>query len=148
MTQTNVGIAEWAQRTESARALEMQLAALLGGWVPRFTPAGAKLLLARHARHFAWHAELWDAVVPVLHDRPEGSAVTEPTLQEAAAVLATATEPRAVYDDVLPHVVAAYRGWSGESTPIAERPVMRVLDLVLHDLDFDAQEGHDLFARD
>ena len=23
---------------------------------------------------------------------------------------------------------------------------MRVLDLVLHDLDFDAQEGHDLFA--
>ena len=31
-------------------------------------------------------------------------------------------------------------------TPIAERPVMRVLDLVLHDLDFDAQEGHDLFV--
>jgi hypothetical protein len=147
MTQTNVGIVEWAQRTESARALEMQLAALLGGWVPRITPAGAKLLLARHARHFAWHAELWDGVVPVLHDRPEGSAVTEPTLQEAAAALATATEPREVYDDVLPHAVAAYRGWSGESTPIAERPVMRVLDLVLHDLDFDAQEGHDLFAR-
>ena len=24
---------------------------------------------------------------------------------------------------------------------------MRVLDLVLHDVDFDAQEGHDLFAR-
>jgi hypothetical protein len=148
VTQTNVGIVEWAQRTESARALEMQLAALLGGWVPHFTPAGAKLLLARHARHFAWHAELWDGVVPVLHDRPEGSVVTEPTLQEAAAALATATEPREVYDDVLPHVVAAYRGWSGESTPIAERPVMRVLDLVLHDLDFDAQEGHDLFARD
>ncbi len=126
----------------------MQLAALLGGWVPRFAPAGAKLLLARHARHFAWHAELWDGVVPVLHDRPEGSAVTEPTLQEAAAALAAATEPGEVYDDVLPHVVAAYRGWSGESTPIAERPVMRVLDLVLHDLDFDAQEGHDLFALD
>ena len=149
MTQTNVGIVEWAQRTESARALEMQLAARLGGWVPRFTPAGAKLLLARHARHFAWHAELWDGVVPVLHDRPEGSAVTEPTLQEAAALLATVDRtPMSVYDDLLPHVVAAYRGWSGESTPIAERPVMRVLDLVLHDLDFDAQEGHDLFARD
>ena len=54
MTQTNVGIVEWARRTESARAIEMQLAALLGGWVPRITPAGAKLLLARHARHFAW----------------------------------------------------------------------------------------------
>ena len=53
-----------------------------------------------------------------------------------------------MYDDVLPLVVAAYRGWSGESTPIAERPVMRVLDLVLRDLDFDAQEGHDLFSRE
>jgi len=147
VTQTNVGIVKWAQRTESARAIEMQFAALLGSWVPRITPAGAKLLLARHARHFAWHAELWDGVVPVLHDRPEGSAVNEPTLQDAAAALATVTEPRGLYDDVLPHVVAAYRGWSGESTPIAERPVMRVLDLVLHDLDFDAQEGHDLFSR-
>ena len=147
MTQTNVGIVEWAQRTESARAIEMQLAALLGGWVPRITPTGAKLLLARHARHFAWHAELWDGVVPVLHDRVEGSTVTEPTLQDAAAALAAVTEPKGVYDDVLPHVVVAYRGWSGESTPIAERPLMRVLDLVLHDIDFDAQEGHDLFSR-
>ena len=115
MTQTNVGIVEWAQRTESARAIEMQLAALLGGWVPRIIPAGAKLLLARHARHFAWHAELWDGVVPVLHDRPEGSAVTEPTLQEAATALAAVTEPKGVYDDVIPQVVAAYRAWSAES---------------------------------
>ena len=147
MTQTNVGIVEWARRTEGARAIEMQLAALLGGWVPRITPAGAKLLLARHARHFAWHAELWDGVVPVLHDRAEESVVTEVTLQDAATALATVSEPKGVYDDVLPHVVAAYRGWSAESTPIAERPVMRVLDLVLRDLDFDAQEGHDLFSR-
>ena len=68
---TQVGIVEWAERIESARALEMQLAAVVGGWVPRISPAGAKLLLARHARHFAWHAELWDGLVPVLHDRPE-----------------------------------------------------------------------------
>jgi hypothetical protein len=147
VTRTNVGIVEWARRTESARAIEMQLAALVGGWVPRVTPAGAKLLLARHARHFAWHAELWDGLVPVLHDRLEESTVTEVTLQDASVALAAVTEPREMYDDVLPHVVAAYRGWSAESTPIAERPVMRVLDLVLHDLDFDAQEGHDLFAR-
>jgi len=145
--ETHVGIVEWARRTESARAIEMQVAALLGGWVPRVAPAGAKLLLARHARHFAWHAELWDGLVPVLHDRPEESAVTEETLQDAVAALASVTEPMAVYDDVLSHIVGAYRGWSGEATPIAERPVMRVLDLVLRDLDFDAQEGHELFAR-
>jgi hypothetical protein len=144
---TQVGIVEWADRIESARALELQLAGVIGAWVPRIVPAGAKLLLARHARHFAWHAELWDGLVPVLHDRPEGSAVVDASLTGAQATLAAATEPKAVYDDVLPLVVAAYRTWSGESTPIAERPVMRVLDLVLRDIDFDAQEGHDLFAR-
>jgi hypothetical protein len=125
----------------------MQIAARLGGWVPRVAPPGAKLLLARHARHFAWHAELWDGLVPTLHDRPEESAVTDERLLEAAAALPAAAEPSGLYDDVLPVVVATYRAWSGEATPIAERPVMRVLDLVLHDLDFDAQEGHDLFTR-
>jgi len=144
---TQVGIVEWADRIESARAVELQLAAVLGAWVPRIAPAGAKLLLARHARHFAWHADLWDGLVPVLHDRPEGSAVVDESLTGAETTLAGVTEPRAVYDDVLPLVVAAYRRWSGEATPIAERPIMRVLDLVLHDLDFDAQEGHDLFDR-
>jgi len=147
-TQTQVGIVEWAARISSARGLEMQLAARLGGWVPRVAPAAAKLLLARHARHFAWHAELWDGLVPVLHDHHEEPAVTEQRLLDASVALTAATEPKAVYDDVLPLVVATYRAWSGEATPIAERPVMRVLDLVLHDLDFDAQEGHDLFAPD
>jgi hypothetical protein len=144
---TQVGIVEWAERIESARALELQLAGVLGAWVPRVSPAGAKLLLARHARHFAWHAELWDGLVPVLHDRPEGSAVVDGDLAGAEATLTAITEPKAAYDDVLPPVVAAYRRWSGEATPIAERPIMRVLDLVLRDIDFDAQEGHDLFAR-
>jgi hypothetical protein len=144
---TRVGIVEWADRIESARALELQLADVVGSWVPRITPAAAKLLLARHARHFAWHAELWDGLVPVLHDRPEGSAVVDDSLRAAEAILSSVTEPKAIYDDVLPLVVAVYRRWSEESTPIAERPIMRVLDLVLHDLDFDAQEGHDLFNR-
>jgi hypothetical protein len=31
---------------------------------------------------------------------------------------------------------------------VAERPVMRVLDLVLRDMDFDAQEGHEHFSSD
>jgi hypothetical protein len=144
---TQVGIAEWAERTGSARAIELQFAAKLGEWVPRVRPAAAKLLLARHARHHAWHAELWDGVVPVLHDRAVGPGISDPVLREAAVALAGLEEPALLYDDVLSQVVAVYRSWSVETTPIAERPVMRVLDLVLRDLDFDAQEGHDLFSR-
>jgi hypothetical protein len=146
-TRTQVGIVEWAQRTSDARGIELQLAAKLGGWVPRVPSASAKLLLARHARHHAGHVELWDALMPVLHDQPASAGIGEPGLREASELLGATEDPAQVYDEVFSRVVATYRAWSEESTPIAERPVMRVLDLVLRDLDFDAQEGHDLFAQ-
>jgi hypothetical protein len=144
---TQVGIAEWAERAGSARAIELQFAARLGDWVPRVQPAAAKLLLARHARHHAWHAELWDGVVPVYHDQALGPGISDPALRETARALASTEEPVLIYDDLLSQVVATYRSWSVETTPIAERPIMRVLDLVLRDLDFDTQEGHDLFSK-
>jgi hypothetical protein len=125
----------------------MRIAATLGSWVPLVPEPAAKLLLARHARHFAWHAELWDGLVPVLHDVSVSDAVAEPALRDAVVALEGVAAPGDVYEHVVPHVVAAYRSWSGEATPIAERPVLRVLDLVLRDVDFDAQEGHDLFSR-
>jgi hypothetical protein len=127
---------------------QTQVAATFGTWVPRVSDPAAKLLLARHARHFAWHADLWDALVPVLHDVVVADAVADPRLTQGLAALNGATTPLAIYDDVLPHLVAAYRGWATEASPVAERPVMRVLDLVLRDMDFDAQEGHEHFSSD
>ncbi len=143
---TQVGIVEWSRRIRGARSMEMRLAATLGTWVQRVPDPGAKLLLARHARHFAWHADLWDALVPVIHDVVVADAIADPQLTQALAALNGAGAPGAIYDEALPHLVGAYRAWSAEATPVAERPIMRVLDLVLRDVDFDAQEGHQHFA--
>jgi hypothetical protein len=143
---TQVGIVEWSRRIRGARSMEMRLAATLGAWVQRAPEPAAKLLLARHARHFAWHADLWDALVPVLHDVVVPDAVADPQLTQSLAAHNAAGHPGAIYDDALPHLVGAYRVWSEEATPVAERPIMRVLDLVLRDVDFDAQEGHQHFA--
>jgi hypothetical protein len=145
---TQVGIVEWSGRIRGARSMEMRLAATLGTWVQQVPEAAGKLLLARHARHFAWHADLWDGLVPVLHDVAVADAVVDPRLAEAVTALGGITTPMGVYDDVLPHVVAAYRGWAAEASPVAERPLMRVLDLTLRDIDFDAQEGHQHFGAD
>jgi hypothetical protein len=144
--QTKIGIVEWSGRIRSARSIEMRLSATLGTWVQRVDDSAAKILLARHARHFAWHADLWDGLVPVLHDVAVPDGVSDPTLQEAVTALTGAAQPLAVYDNVLPHVVAVYRDWANEATPVAERPTMRVLDLALRDVDFDAQEGHEHFS--
>jgi hypothetical protein len=128
--------------------MEMRLAATLGTWVQQVTEPAAKILLARHARHFAWHADLWDGLVPVLHDVGVPDAITDPRLHDAVVALGQITRPAGIYDDVLPHVITAYRSWSAEATPVAERPIMRALDLALRDIDFDAQEGHAHFADD
>jgi hypothetical protein len=142
-----VGIVEWSSRIRGARSVEMRIAATLGAWVQSESGVAVKLLLARHARHFAWHADLWDGLVPVLHDVAVPDAVTDPRLAGAVAAFGEIAGPGDVYEHVLPHVVATYRAWSAQCTPIGERPVMRVLDLVLRDVDLDAQEGHDLFSR-
>ena len=145
-TETQVGIVEWAGRIASARGARDAARGEARGLGAASRPGRRQAAAGPPRRHFAWHAELWDGLVPVLHDHPEGSAITDERLREASTALTAVTEPKALYDDVLPLVVATYRAWSGQATPIAERPLMRVLDLVLHDLDFDAQEGHDLFV--
>jgi hypothetical protein len=141
--QTKIRLVEWSGRIRSARSIEMRLAATLGTWVQRVEEPQSKLLLARHARHFAWHADLWDGLVPVLHDVVVPDGVSDVRLQKAVDALNGVTAPAGVYEAVLPHVVGAYRAWGEDATPVAERPIMRVLDLVLRDVDFDAQEGHE-----
>ena len=144
---TQIGIVEWADRIESARALELQLAAVIGGWVPRITPRAPSSSSPATPVTSPGTRSCGTGSCPSSTTAPRGRRWSTPRSPVRRPQLAAATEPKGVYDDVLPLVVAAYRTWSGESTPIAERPVMRVLDLVLNDIDFDSQEGHDLFTR-
>ena len=51
-----------------------------------------------------------------------------------------------VYQDVVPQLAATYRAWAEAATPVAERPVLRVLDLVLRDLEFDDAEAQRLLG--
>ena len=63
-----MGIEEWARRARSARHAELQLAAAFGREIATAPDGIAKAMLAGAARRHGWHAELWDAVVPVLHN--------------------------------------------------------------------------------
>ncbi|HEX9466989.1 MAG TPA: hypothetical protein VGA11_01135 [Acidimicrobiia bacterium] len=141
---TQVGIVEWARRARSARTLERQIAAVLGDAIPGAMQPGVKLLLARHARHFAWHGDLWDGLVPTLHD----VSVDDPPrpLADVEDVHVENVYFANVYVEVVPRLTATYRAWGVEATPVAERPVLRVLDLVLRDLDFDAGEAQRLLG--
>jgi len=143
---TQVGIAVWAARARRARELEMRLADTIGGWVGAVADPQAQAVLARHATHHAFHAELWDAVVPVLHD----VVVSEDPASDAdlAAVIVAlgdgddvAVGLHTTFTDALPALVAVYKQWAVGTSVVADRPVMRVLDLVLRDEEFDLHEG-------
>jgi hypothetical protein len=143
---TQVGIEEWAARARGARTLEVQLADTVGGWVAVVDDPAAKAVLARHARHHAFHAELWDGVVPVLHDVVvSDDPVDHAGLGGVSAALAGDGDPgtqlHRMFAEALPALVAVYREWAAGTSVVADRPVMRVLDLVLRDEEFDLREG-------
>jgi hypothetical protein len=124
----------------------MRLADTIGRWVAAAPDPAAKAVLARHATHHAFHAELWDGVVPVLHDVVvSDDPADDAGLAGVVAALADADDPAAglhgLFADALPALVAVYREWAAGTGVVADRPVMRVLDLVLRDEEFDLAEG-------
>lgn len=150
---TTITLVEWAARARRARSLEMSLANAFGDLAGAVPDPAVKAIVARHARHHAFHAELWDGVVPVLHDVSVSDDPTDdPGLVRVTAVLGATSDSdpsvrlRRVFDDAVPALVAVYREWAADTSVVAERPVMRVLDLVLRDEEFDLREGANLAA--
>jgi hypothetical protein len=103
-------------------------------------------MLARHARRHAWHAELWDAVVPVLHDvdTADGSShdplVTIVTAMRAGDAT-TAERLAEAYGLLLPKVRERDARWLLDARDVADTPVVRVLDLVGRDHGAEADEA-------
>ena len=138
----------------------MRLADTIGGWVGAVADPQAQAVLARHATHHAFHAELWvgvdrgivrdDDVVQHRHDTvPELGVerVVRGVTREHCLRLRirdrddVAAGLRAAFADALPALVAVYQQWAAGTSVVADRPVMRVLDLVLRDEEFDLHEG-------
>lgn len=132
-------------------AVERRLFEVLGGWVPSVPEPEAKLLLRSHSFQHAWHAELWES----LDGAAQGRATTRDrdfsrvgSLVEGLPGVGpvTADRLRAVYQDVVPALLAAYQQLLGEASALTEGALVRAVGLMVADDEAAVAAGRRLLA--
>lgn len=131
-----IGIVDSARLVTRARDRESALFQVLGGWVPTTDDPHLKLVLARAARRHAWHAQLWERVLPVLHDIEVEPDVTNEGDAVVAALRDAGTGSSrigAYAQAALPWLIADYARWRSHADPVSDGPVLWTLGLVVRD---------------
>lgn len=130
--------------------LERRRFELLGGWVSSTADLEVKLAFARHARHHAWHASLWERHLPhrsgyrpPAHQRPSGGGLTGCMEALAGPDGPEATVERLVgaYRVVAARAVADYARHLGRTSMVSDSALARTGRLVLADQLHDWHEG-------
>lgn len=145
-------IADTARRITRARWLEMRCFEVLGGWVATTVEPEVKLMLARQSHHHAWHAELFDRVLPVASGfdvAPDADAdpAWHALLGAVEGLRATADRLVAAYGVLLPAKLAEYEEWLASADPIRDAPLRRWLGFVVADEQADLAEGRAVLAQ-
>jgi hypothetical protein len=147
---TRVGIVEWTARGRCARTFELLLADAFGKAALAARETSLRVVLARHARHHAFHASLWESVDAVLHDaEPARDACADLDVRELRESLSGEDELvpfRRAVNEFLPTLIGVYRRWASETGTVADRPQRRVLELVLSDEARDLAEARAVVA--
>ena len=144
-------IDDTARRITRARWLERRCFEVLGGWVVSTPEPEMKLALARQSHHHAWHAELFDRVLPSANgldvDQHLGpDPAWDALLASVEQLTATADRLAAAYGVVLPAKLAEYEQWLESADVIRDAPLHRWLGFVVADERADLVEGRALLA--
>jgi hypothetical protein len=125
-----VGAYRWAER----RVFE-----LTGAWAAEADLPAVQIYFDRVSTDCAWHAELWEARLPVLDGwdrealtRPAGPALG-PLFDALAATGSTLGRLAGLTRVVLPRLLVTYERHLARAVPVTDGPVMRALRLVRGD---------------
>lgn len=141
---------ETARWVGAARWLELRCFELLGGWVTTTAEPDVKLVFARQSHHHAWHAELFERVLPSANGFSADGLVTAPDdawtalLDDLVALSATNDRLVGAYEVLMPAKLAEYEGWLDVVDPVQDAPLRRWLGFVIVDEHADLAEGRAL----
>lgn len=141
---------EVARRVGHYRWVELALFEALGAWVASVPEEEVRAWLSVRSHRHAWHAELWEQRLPELRGF-DPDALTAPANPEMERFVASLSESKGddqtseklvgVYRVLLPYLVAAYLYHLEQSSPVADGPTMRALELILRDELEDWRDG-------
>jgi hypothetical protein len=141
---------ETARWVGAARWLELRCFELLGGWVSTTPEPDVKLAFARQSHHHAWHAELFERVLPAANGFSAEGLVTAPDdawaalLDDLVALTATSDRLVGAYEVLMPAKLGEYEGWFDAVDPVRDAPLRRWLGFVIVDEHADLAEGRAL----
>ena len=143
---------ETARWVGAARWLELRCFELLGGWVGTTPEPEVKLAFARQSHHHAWHAELFERVLPSANGFSAHGLVAAPDdawralLDELAALTVTNDRLVGAYELLMPGKVDEYERWYAMVDPVQDAPLRRWLGFVVMDEHADLAEGRGLLG--
>ena len=130
-------VKERGQFVATMRYVQVWLMETMAAWVPTTPEMEVKLLLGEHIFDVAEHADAlgkrtFELRLPLQHSlRPVNSYVD--FLSELAAIGPTPQRIAAVYDVLLPALVARYRHYLDQTDALSDAPTVRILDRYLTD---------------
>jgi hypothetical protein len=137
---TRLGRYVWTQK---------RLFEITGGWVQVTPEANVKLFLATASTKHAWHAELFERLIPEVPGFTPAEVVGPPNPAFAELLAAIANNDLAeqsierlisMYRVIVPNTVGEYQRHIGAASIVCDQPIIRALSLALRD---DEQTLHD-----
>ena len=111
-----------------------------------------KIVFARQSHHHAWHAELFDKVLPLANGFTVDGLVTAPNAEwsalvdDVAALSSTGDRLVGAYEVLMPATLAEYEQWLRIADPVRDAPLRRWLGFVIADVAADLVEGRAALA--
>lgn len=141
----SIPIEETARLVSHYAWMEGSLFETLGSWVRSVPEPEVKIMLATQAPEHGWHAQLWLESLPGLArgQSDEGRDLARPRDETSRRFMEAVADPRpnrtverlaAVYRVVLPRQFSVYSAHLTRCTDVADKPVARLLRVVLADV--------------
>lgn len=133
--------------------MEQLLFSTLGAWAPSIEDSAARIAAVELSDHAAWRARRWYELLPTAPPGPDAFLVaTEAELELSGLIIEAGGSSDAgrfgiVVGELLPTMVGSLQVHLAEAPEVSQRPIRRILEIAIADLERDLGLGLGILER-